>query len=66
MSDEDDRMPVKTDELIFGVDFDTVDYTYPTPASEVITQKLGAVLIRTVTVIYTSANKKEILSVVSV
>jgi len=63
MTDVDSRLPVKTDDLVLGVDYNLIEYTYPSPAVEVILYKLLAVLIRTVTITYVSSSKKDVLTV---
>lgn len=61
---EKERLRVATGELTAGKDYDRVDVTYPSAAVEVFTFSLSAVVVRVVTITYTSSSKKDLLSVV--
>lgn len=54
---------VFTGDLIFGVDYDNIAATYPTTSQEIYTLSLSAATIRTITVDYTDASKKDLLNV---
>lgn len=59
----DNPIPVKSDVLTPGVDYDEIDVTYPTTTQEIFTYTLSAVSVRTVTIDYTDACKEDILKV---
>jgi len=50
--------------FLSGVEYDNIAATYPDTVTEVYTYKLVAVTVATITVIYTDASKKYLVSVV--
>jgi len=50
-------------DLVIGVDYDTIDTTFPNSVTEVYTYTLSAVVVLQVQVTYTSAAKKTLLQV---
>ena len=50
-------------DLVIGVDYDTIDTTFPDSVTEVYTYTLSAVVVLQVQVTYTSAAKKTLLQV---
>tara|TARA_R110000744_G_scaffold268687_1_gene382175 strand:- start:306 stop:566 length:261 start_codon:yes stop_codon:yes gene_type:complete len=46
------------DELISGKDYDTISVSYPTTTTEVYEYKLSSIVIKTITVTYTTSSKK--------
>lgn len=61
--DQKERLRVSGKDLALGVDYDKIDASYPTTASERYDYKKSSVIIRTVLVTYQSASKKDLLSV---
>jgi len=57
---KESRLKVSEEALVLGVDYDLIEYSYPTNKTEVIDYKLNAVLVRTITVTYLTAAKKDI------
>lgn len=56
-------LKVDSGSLINGVDYDTIDTTYPSATQEVYVFKLSAVVVQTVTVDYTDSVKNNLLKV---
>ena len=50
-------------DLVIGVDYDTIDTTFPNSVTEVYTYTLSAVVVLQVQVTYTSSAKKTLLQV---
>ena len=50
-------------DLVIGVDYDTIDTTFPDSVTEVYTYTLSAVVVLQVQVTYTSSAKKTLLQV---
>lgn len=50
-------------DLIFGIDYNKIDVTYPNDTTEIITYTLNTATIRTLEVIYTDSTKCNLESV---
>ena len=51
-------------EMLSGISYDSITASYPTTSSEVYTYTLSSVTVATITVVYTTATKDVLTSVV--
>ena len=51
-------------QFVLGIDYDSLSYTYPSGNTEVIVYKSGTTVVRTVTITYLTAAKKDINTMV--
>jgi len=56
-------LKVFSGDLVLGVDYDTIDVTYPTATTEVFTYTLSGNTILALRITYTNSSKKDLLKV---